>query len=166
MHNLPKRNQKSDQSDRMFQVFSPLLTIQNEIDKAMQGFGDLFEPKLFNLKTLENMAVIPMVDLVEDNDSYKIEVEMPGVDEKDIKVAVNDNLLTIQGEKKTSKKNDNKNYISREINYGQYARSIMLPKAADGNKITASFKKGMLWITIPKKKESIATSHEIKVEKA
>ncbi len=76
---------------------------------------------------------------------------MPGLDEKDIQITLNDNLLTIQGEKPISKKDERKNYITREINYGQYLRSIYIPLAVDADKVTTSFKKGMLWITLPKK---------------
>jgi HSP20 family protein len=148
------------------QIISPFLTIQKEVDKAMNGFYDLFETKPFDLEGFENLSLSPSMDLVEDENSYKLEVEMPGMDEKDITVSLNDNLLTIQGEKSTSKKNERKNYRAREIHYGRYERCITLPQAADGNKISASFKKGMLWITIPKREGSKENGHQIKIEKA
>ncbi|CZN70874.1 T786P28D [Legionella pneumophila] len=59
------------------------------------------------------------MDVVEDKDHYSIELEMPGMDEKDIKVSLADNILTISGEKSTSKKNEDKKYLSREISYGR-----------------------------------------------
>ena len=91
---------------------------------------------------------------------------MPGMDEKDVTVSLKDNLLTIHGEKSTSKKDERKNYIAREISYGRYERSITLPQAADGEKVSASFKKGMLWVTIPKKAGSKGNGRQIKIEKA
>lgn len=165
MNNLKKR-ESTTSNEMAGRVMNPFLTIQKEVDKALNGFYDLFESKPFNLKEFENLNIAPLMDLVEDNDSYKLEVEMPGMDEKDINVSINDNFLTIQGEKSTSKKNERKNYIAREINYGRYERSISLPQSADGEKATASFKKGMLWITIPKKPGSKGTGHQVKIQKA
>lgn len=165
MKNLQKQNNKSSH-ELVGQVLNPFLTIQKEVDKALNGFYDLFESKPFNLKEFESLNLAPLMDLIEDENSYKLEVEMPGMDEKDITVSLKDNLLTIQGEKSTSKKNERKNYIAREINYGRYERSITLPQAADGDKVSASFKKGMLWVTIPKKAGSKGNGHQIKIEKA
>lgn len=91
---------------------------------------------------------------------------MPGMDEKDVTVSLKDNLLTVHGEKSISKKDERKNYIAREISYGRYERSITLPQSADGEKVSASFKKGMLWVTIPKKADSKGNGRQIKIEKA
>ena len=165
MTNLQKRNHKSPH-ELVGQTISPFLTIQKEVDKALNGFYDLFESKPFNLQQFENLTLAPPMDLVEDGNAFQLEVEMPGMDEKDIKISLDDNVLTIQGEKTTSEKKERKNYVAREINYGRYERSIYLPKSADGDKITASFKKGMLWISIPKKAESIGCAREIKIGKA
>ena len=147
-------------------LMNPFLLIQKEVDKALHGFYDLFESKPFNLQEFEKLNLSPSMDLVEDDKCYKIEVEMPGLDEKDISISLNNNLLTIQGEKSISKKDNHKNYIAREISYGRYLRSISLPQAADSDKAMASFKKGMLWITIPKKAGVKSNGHQIKIEKA
>jgi HSP20 family protein len=165
MKNIQKQSNRSSQ-ELLGHVASPFLTIQKEVEKALNDFYDIFESRPFNLKAFENLNLAPSMDLIEDENSYKLEVEMPGMDEKDITISLNDNLLTIQGEKSTSKKNEQKKYIAREINYGRYERCISLPQAADGNKISASFKKGMLWITIPKKAGSQGNGHQIKIEKA
>lgn len=165
MKNLQKQNNKSSQ-ELVGQVLNPFLTIQNEVDKAVNSFYDLFESNAFGLKGFENLNLAPSMDLIEDANSYTLEVEMPGMDEKNITLSVKDNLLTIQGEKNTSKKDTQKNYITREINYGRYERCITLPQAANGDKISASFKKGILTITIPKKPENKGNGHQIKIEKA
>lgn len=148
------------------QILNPFVSIQKEVDRALHGFYDLFESRPFNVKQFENLDLLPSMDLVEDDQCYKLEVEMPGMDEKDITISLNGNLLTIQGEKSTSKKDEQKNYIAREISYGRYERSISLPQGADGDKATASFKKGMLWITLPKKAGNRGNGHQIKIEKA
>lgn len=165
MASVQKINRQSSQ-DLKRHLMNPFASIQKEVDRALSGFYDIFEARPFDLKEFENLSIAPSMDLIEDEQSYKLEVEMPGMDEKDITIALNDNILTIHGEKSTSKKDERKNYIAREINYGRYERSISLPQAADGDKATASFKKGMLWITIPKKAGRRGNGHHIKIEKA
>lgn len=143
---------------------NPFLALQSELDKAMRDFYNVFEtPSVFD--KFEGLTISPSIDLVEDKDSFKVEAEMPGLGEEDIKVSISDGILTIKGEKTTSKQDENKNYLSREINYGCYERSIVLPDTVDIDKAKASFKKGMLWITIPKKAEAIKKARELKVEK-
>ncbi len=164
MRGIQKANNKTP--GLVGQVINPFLSIQKEVDNALHGFYDLFESRPFNLQEFENLSLAPAMDLVENDQCYKLEIEMPGMDEKDITVSLNDNILTIQGEKSTSTKDERKSYIAREISYGRYERSISLPQAADGDKIAASFKKGMLWVTIPKKAGSKGNGHQIKIETA
>lgn len=148
------------------QVLSPFMRLQQEMNHAMRDIYDLFEPTSANLGTFEGMRISPPIDLIETKDCFKIEVEMPGMSEEDINVSFNENRLVIEGEKTTSKKDEKKDYVSREIQYGRYERSISLPLSADIEKATASFKKGMLWVTIPKKMSSQSSSKNIKIEKA
>jgi len=147
-------------------VISPFLRLQQEVSHAMNDFYDLFEPMSIDLKKFENIKLSPALDIVEDKDCFKIEAEMPGMSEKDITVTFNDNRITIEGEKSTSKKDEKKNFVSREISYGRYERTVSLPLTADVDKATASFKKGMLWVTIPKKAQSPSGLKSIKIEKA
>src|SRR6185312_13927531 len=85
---------------------NPFLSIQSELDKAMRDFYNMFETPSV-IEKFESLTISPSIDLVEDKDHIKIEAEMPGLDEKDIKVSINDGLLTIKGEKSTSKKDEN-----------------------------------------------------------
>lgn len=117
------------------------LSIQNKITKRLYKIYDLF--KIISLS--------PCLDLIEDDKYYKIETEMPGIDENNVKITLDDKLLTIHGEKFISPKDVAKNYIVREINYGHYLRSIALPLAVDIDKVTTICKKGVMWIIIPKK---------------
>jgi HSP20 family protein len=165
MASLQKGLHKSS-SELTRHIMNPFMSIQKEVDRALHGFYDIFESKPFDLQKFENLHIAPAMDLVEDNQCYKVEAEMPGMDEKDITISIHDNMLTIHGEKSTSRKDEHKNYIAREINYGRYERCIALPQAADGEKATASFKKGMLWVTIPKKAGKKGNGHQIKIEKA
>ena len=147
-------------------VISPFLRLQQEVNHAMHDFYDLFEPMSIDLKKFENIKLSPALDIVEDKDCFKIEAEMPGMGEKDITVTFNDNRITIEGEKSTSRKDEKKNFVSREITYGRYERTVSLPLTADVDNATASFKKGMLWVIIPKKAQGKSSSKSIKIEKA
>jgi HSP20 family protein len=146
---------------------NPLTRLHDEIDHAMHDFYNLFESTTKStLGVFENIKLSPALDIIEDKDSFKLEVEMPGLGEEDIRLSVNENILTIEAEKSTSKKDDKKNFLSREISYGRYERTISLPLSADLDKASASFKKGLLWITIPKKSASKGGIRKIAVQKA
>lgn len=147
-------------------VINPFLRLQQEVNHAMSDFYDLFEPLNVNLEKFENLKLSPALDIVEDKDCFKIEAEMPGMGEEDVTVTFNDNRMTIEGKKSTSKKDEKKNFVSREITYGRYERTVSLPLTADIDKATASFKKGMLWVTIPKKALGKVNAKSIKIEKA
>jgi len=143
---------------------NPFIGLQHELDKAFRDFYDVFAPNKPLLAQFENLDLMPSMDIVEDKDSFTVQVEMPGMDEKDVKVSFSDNVLTITGEKSSSRKNDNKKYVSREISFGKYERVISLPPTVDVDKAKASFKKGMLWVILPKKTESKSGARDIKVE--
>ena len=89
---------------------------------------------------------------------------MPGGDEKDVKVTSIDDVLTVRASKETSEKDEGKNYIMREIDYGSYERSISLPDNADHDNAQSTFKKGMLWVNIPKKSTTQSHIKELEIK--
>jgi HSP20 family protein len=141
------------------------LSIQQEMERVMNYFNREFGFLTFPAERFEDLALHPSIDIIDDKDHFKIEVEMPGMGEADIKIAISDGLLTIKGEKETSKKDEGKNYLMREIHYGRYERTVALPDSVDISQAKASFKKGMLWVDIPKRSEVVKQSREIKVDK-
>lgn len=145
---------------------NPFLSLQQEVDSAFRDFYDLFSSSKSGLAQFEKLELLPSMDIVEDAESFTVQIEMPGLDEKDIQVSFSDNTLTISGEKSTSKKNENKKYLSREISYGKYERLISLPSTVDVDKAKASFKKGMLWVVLPKKAETKSRPRDLKVDHA
>lgn len=145
---------------------NPFLSLQHEVDQAFRDFYDIFSSSNSGLSTFEQLELSPSMDVVEDENGFTVQLEMPGMDEKDIKVSFADNVLTITGEKSVSKKNENKKYISREISFGKYERSISLPSSVDVEKAKASFKKGMLWVNLPKKATPERSARDIKIEHA
>ncbi|KTD42303.1 Hsp20/alpha crystallin family protein [Legionella parisiensis] len=145
---------------------NPFLSLQHEIDRLFRDFNEFLPTSKFNLGQFERLDISPSMDVVEDKEHFCVQLEMPGMDEKDVKVSITDNVLTISGEKSSSKKNEGKKFIAREISYGKYERSISLPATVDLAKAKATFKKGMLWVDLPKKTESKAGVRSIKVEQA
>jgi HSP20 family protein len=143
---------------------NPFLSIQNSIDQAMANFYTNLKP--LSSEDWEKFSINPAADIVEGDNDIKIEIEMPGMGPEDIKLTINNNTLTIFGEKTTSKQDKGKNYLTREISYGHYERCIPIPNYLDTNKAEASFKKGMLWIRIPKKNDHENFKQEIKIKSA
>src|SRR5262249_7217762 len=144
---------------------SPLQLWRSELEREVSPLH-LFDMPTFNLANFENLMIHPSVDIIDDQEHFKVEAELPGMGEKDVLVNISKGLLTIKGEKSVSTKNKGKNYVMREIGYGSYARSIALPDTVDIDKASASFKKGMLWVTIPKKQEISQKSRNITIEAA
>jgi len=92
----------------------------------------------------------PAVDVTEDDKAYKINAELPGLEEKDIDVKVSGGMLTIKGEKSYEKDEKNKDYHVSERAYGSFQRSFTLPEGVDADKIAADLAKGVLTVTLPK----------------
>jgi HSP20 family protein len=107
---------------------------------------------------------MPNVEVKEDVKSYTINVELPGLDEKDVKVTIENDLLSIAGEKKVER-TDEKTHFS-ERSYGSFTRSFSLSADADRNAVTAKFAKGVLTLEIPKTAENPVQGKRIEVKAA
>jgi HSP20 family protein len=106
----------------------------------------------------------PSMDVSETKDSLIAKVEVPGMDPKDIQISLQENLLTIKGEKRQEQKEKQEHYHRAERTYGMFARSVRLPVTVDGSNVAASFKNGLLTITLPKTPTSKGTIIPIKAE--
>jgi HSP20 family protein len=95
----------------------------------------------------------PTVDVSEDKESVIIKAEMPGMKKEDVKISVQDNVLTLKGEKKQEKEEKDKNYHRIERSYGSFCRSFQLPTSVKTDKIKANYKDGVLSVTLPKTEE-------------
>lgn len=140
-----------------FRRFRELTRLRDEMDRLWEGFfGDsrFFAPS--------EKRWYPSVDVVEDKNQLVVTAEVPGMDAKDIDISVSGDVLTIKGEKKQEKEEDKENYHLTERTYGAFSRSVRLPVAADMGKVDATYKRGILKITLPKKEE--AKPREIKVK--
>ena len=95
-------------------------------------------------------SFVPKVDIIETEKAYEISVAVPGLNKEDFKIDLNDNFLTISGERKFSKEKKENNLHVVETQYGNFSRSFSLPENVDANKISAAYTNGILEITIPK----------------
>jgi HSP20 family protein len=95
-----------------------------------------------------------------------VTLEIPGVDEKDVRLEIVNDTLTIQGEKKQANEEKGKNYYRMERSYGSFQRMLSLPEDADQNDVTATFKKGVLTVTMPRKALPKADVKQIEVKSA
>lgn len=115
----------------------------------------------------ENLTVAewtPNVDIVEDEKEFLIKVDLPEMKREDVKVTVDENVLTISGERHHEKEEKNKRYHRIECEYGSFARSFTLPPGTIGDKVAAEFKDGVLRVHLPKDVKAAAQkSVEIKV---
>ncbi|WP_372744659.1 Hsp20/alpha crystallin family protein [Lutibacter sp.] len=96
-------------------------------------------------------TTLPAVNIKEDDEQFIVKVAVPGMDKKDFKINLDNNLLTIQSEKEFEQNDDNENYTRKEYSYQSFKRSFTLPKnVVDSDKIEATYINGELQITIPK----------------
>ena len=105
----------------------------------------------------------PPVDIIEDEKEYLIKADLPEVRKEDLKVSVQDNVLSINGERVLQREEKNKKYHRVERAYGAFSRSFTLPRDADGAKVSADFKEGILKVRVPKSEAARARHVDIKV---
>lgn len=105
----------------------------------------------------------PLVDITEDEKEYLIKAELPEVKKDDVKVSVQDGILTISGERKSEKEEKNKKFHRVEWAYGSFSRSFTLPEDADADKVAGDFKDGVLKVHVPKSEKAKPKKIEVKV---
>lgn len=105
----------------------------------------------------------PTVDLFEEKDNVVVKAEMPGLDKKDVEVNLTDSRLTIKGEKKKEEEVKEEDYFYSERLFGSFARVLELPCKVKGDKVKASFKNGVLEVTLPKSEEAKQRSVNVKI---
>lgn len=142
-------------------VSPEMLDIQRGINKIFDNF---FRGGLFEDDEMVQSAWTPSVDIAEKNDSYSVKVELPGVKKDDVKITLQDNVLTIRGEKKQEKESNDQNYHRVERSYGMFQRSFTLPTSVKADKIDAEYRDGILAISLPKAEEAKPKQIEVKVK--
>ncbi len=103
------------------------------------------------------------VDVLEDKDQVVLKAELPGVNPKEVDLHVEDNVLTISGEKKIEHEDKKDSYLRIERYYGKFSRAFTLPPYVDAGQITAEYKDGVLTVTLPKRPETKPRQIQVKV---
>ena len=111
-----------------------------------------------------NAAFTPRIDVKEEDASYEIAAELPGLEEKDIEISVSDGSLVLRGEKSDAKEEKEGKYYRQERIYGRFERTFHLPDGVEADAIKAKFKNGVLAITLPKKEEAKSVVRQVEVK--
>jgi HSP20 family protein len=169
-----KTEQKAERASAL-QAWRPFESLHREIDRLFEDFGrrfwtspsrrPIFDTEPFWPRELARDAA-PSVDVVEKDNAYEITAELPGMDEKNVEVKLVDGGLTIKGEKHEEKEEKKKGYYLHERQFGSFERCFRVPEGVDTDKIEATFKKGVLAVTLPKKPGAHKPEKKIEIKAA
>lgn len=153
-----KRGNGGKSPEPFGQLFEPLVSVRRDIDRFFEGLapefprGLDFDPfrRLSSAFELGGGDVVPHVEVSEERKFYEISAELPGVEEKDMSIALQDHMLTVFGEKKSDRTEEKKDCSVSERRYGSFRRSFRVPEDVDEDKISAKFDKGVMTLVMPK----------------
>jgi HSP20 family protein len=140
-------------------------SFRSELDRLFDSFlGGM--PALANLRQPFPSALghTPAWDVKETEKELVVKAELPGIDEKDIQLAINNGVLSLRGEKKSERTDERDNFHVMERSYGSFQRSIRLPETVDEEKAEARFDKGILTVTLPKRPEMVKGQRKIEIK--
>ncbi len=106
----------------------------------------------------------PRFEVAETDDAVEVTAELPGLDEKDVRVTLDNGVLTVEGEKKSEREEKRRGVFFSELSYGRFQRSVALPAGVDESKVKAVFKKGVLRVTVPKTEAARGARRSIHIE--
>ena len=150
---------KKREPDFTDQLIEPFNQLRTEVDRIFDSFPFRL-PKI----RFSAFAAAPALDMTETDQAYKVKAELPGMDPDDVEVTFENGVLRIAGEKKEEREESERGYRLSERSYGSFERLIELPSAAEGDKIDARFRNGLLTITVPKN-ETKAQSKRIPINR-
>lgn len=139
-------------------LFAELAAASNRLNRLV-GRDDLWETDGFSA----GGEWVPTVDIVEGDREVTIKAELPGIEAKDVAISVDNNVLTLRGERRAEKEVKKENYHRMERSFGAFSRSFALPATLDNDKVKADFRNGLLTITLPKKEAAKGRTIEVNV---
>lgn len=156
----------------MLDIWRPFESLHEQAERLFDDFGRGWRFPIMRPLTggeplwrrATGWSAVPAVDIVEHDKEYEITAELPGMDESNIDVSFSNGMLTLKGEKKEEKEEKKKDYYYSERRYGSFQRSFPVPEGVDTDKIEASFKKGVLTLTLPKSAEAQKKQKKIAVK--
>lgn len=137
------------------------------IEKSQAGtfWPSFYEPfRQFGAKVADWLA--PASEASSDDKTYRIAIELPGVDEKDIDITIDEGMVTIRGEKRESREEKGETWYFSERQYGSFSRTFRLPADADGSKVSADLKDGVLMLSVARMAPEVAKSRKVPIGKA
>ncbi len=169
---VPVTTESKPAASPTIQAWRPFQGLRREVDRlfedfTMNPFRLPFRRPAFDIEPFwqaESWIAAPAVDLVEQEKAFELTAELPGLDEKNVEVKVVNGVLTIKGEKQEDKEEKNKDFHMRERRFGTFERALRIPDTIDADKIEASFKKGVLTVTLPKIAEAQKPVKKIEVK--
>jgi len=134
--------------------FREVVALQNRMNSLFRDLNEGDSP-------LTTASFVPAVDIYEDAQKVMLKLEVPGIEEKDLDVRVENNTLTVKGERKFEKEEKEENFHRIERRYGSFSRSFSLPQTVDPHKVEAEYKQGVLTVRLPLREE--AKPRQVKV---
>lgn len=135
-------------------------TLFNDRERSNLTFSEMMDEMMEDFFEGNRRAFIPELNIFEEDSEFEITVALPGMNKDDIDISLEGNMLTISGERELTKE-ENKKYHRIESRFGEFERSVPLPKTIDKDKINASYENGVLTITIPKHEEKMSKKIEV-----
>jgi HSP20 family protein len=145
-----------------FRTWDPFRDLQDFEQRLATAFGRGVA-KTNGEEPIATADWAPLVDISEDEKEFLVRVELPGLKKEEVKVTVDNGVLTISGERKVEKEEKTRKYHRVERSYGKFERNFTLPDKADGAKIAAEFKEGMLQVRLPKTEKPAHKALEVKI---
>ena len=139
-----------------------LSAMQDRMNRMNRLFRESYSPEGPE-EALTTTALAPPVDIYEDEHNIILKIDVPGIDEKDIDVSVQNNTLTVHGERKIEKEEKEENFRRVERQYGSFTRSFTLPSSVEPGQVSARYDKGVLKINLAKKAEAKPTQIKVNV---
>ena len=143
--------------------WNPFNELEDISNRLNQIFGRPVGSATVDQQMLKGADWTPSVDVSETDKAYVIKAEIPEVKKEDVKVTIDDGMLTIQGERKMEKEEKGKKFHRIERSYGSFVRSFRLPDGVDESKVKAEFKDGMINVTLPKSEKAKKKAVEVAV---
>jgi len=156
-----------DEESRPYESFlREMDSLHKEMDRLFEDFWKGSTSQTFMTQPWQQGALSPRIDESEDEKSFHIKVELPGMDKDDVDVTLSGGVLTIRGEKKQEEEEKGKNFYRKERSFGSFRRSLPIPVDVDETRVEAKFEKGVLFIELPKTAEAIKKVKHISIKAA
>lgn len=142
----------------------PFMNFRREMDRLFDDFFAPAEPRSFGGGAVAQSMVMPSIDVHETDQAYTVSAELPGIDPKDVELDLRDNALTLRGEKRSERKEEDAGRRYSERSFGRFERTIPLAAEVDADNIEARFENGVLKVMLPKNPKARDKTRRIEIK--